>query len=298
MNTTLRVVAAFALAAPFASVSLADASAPPPPPPADRGLLSGPDVDKDASQGRRQFGPGDARMRDGDREGQQGRRGAGAMRRFAMLATAVRDAEPTPEQAAAVRTYLGEVRLKAQTFAKEHGEEMRKLVRVRRELVADGGDLREVDAEILALRTSFMKPGEILRNVQDRLGPEQRERFRESLQRQIRAAMERTRMQRRGEMGAEGGMPAEPRRRGGRPEGPAMDGADGPRGRGAMGGPAFGGSIEEVFEAELLLEAMRGSLRGEGDRGRGDRPGAPSTDRPRLGENRPPLDLDTPPNED
>ena len=83
MNTTLRVVAAFALAAPFASVSLADASAPPPPPPADRGLLSGPDVDKDASQGRRQFGPGDARMRDGDREGQQGRRGAGAMRRFA-----------------------------------------------------------------------------------------------------------------------------------------------------------------------------------------------------------------------
>ncbi len=305
MNASLRLTAAIALAAPLATSALA---APPPAadaPPPDRGLLAGPDVGDRAAEGRRAFGAGQDRMEPG-RRGEGGERGERAqgrgMRRFAMLATAIRNAEPTPEQATAIRSYLGEVRDSMQAFAKEHGEEMRSLVRVRRELVADGGDLREVDAEILALRTRFMKPGEILRNVQERLGPEQRERFRASLEGQIREGMERMRERRRGEMGGEGDRPMEPRRRGARPDGAAMDGTDGPRGRGGRpDSPAFGGSIEEIFEGELLLEAMRGGMRGErgeGGRMRGGRPGGPDSGRSRRGQTPTPLDLDTPPSGD
>ena len=313
MNTTLRLTAAIALAAPLATSTLAS----PPPaadaPPPDRGLLAGPDVGTRAAEGRRAFGAGEDRMQPG-RRGQRGERGERAqgpgVRRFAMLAMAIRDAEPTPEQATAIRGDLAEVREKAEEFAKEHGEEMRRLVRVRRELVADGGDLREVDAEILALRTSFMKPGAILENVQARLDPEQRERFRESLERRVREAMERMRDRRRGEVQRGGEMPLEPRRRGGRPDGPGLrgpgaDGSDASRGSEGMrrGGSraVFGDSVEAIFESELLLEAMRSGVRGErgeGGRRRGDRPGGPDADRSRRGGTRPPLDLDAPPSDD
>lgn len=295
MNTILRLAAAAVLATPLVLSTIATASSSAPPPPSDRGLLSGPDVDKGAAEGRRAFGPGSEQMAPGDRGERRERRlrgQNGAMRRFAMLAMAIRDAEPTPEQATAIRTYLGEVRSKAQAFAEANGEEMRKLVRVRRELVADGGDLSEVDAEIVALRSRFMKPGEILENVQKQLDPEQRERFRASLEGQIRAAMERMRQGGRGEMAPDGERPMEPRRRGGRPDGPAMDGPEGAGdGRGGRRpAPIFQGTIEEVFESELLLEAMRGDARGDRSGGReGQR---------RRGENRPPLDLDTPPTQD
>jgi len=298
MNTTLRFAAAVALATPLACLATLATAAPPsstPPGSSDRGLLGGPDVDAAAAEGRGRFGPGEGRMGPNER-GERGARGARpGIRRFAMLAMAVRDAEPTPEQAASIRAYLGEIRERAQAFAKEHGEEMRKLVRVRRELVADGGDLTEVDAEILELRSGFVKAGEILENLQERLAPEQREKFRTSLEGQVRAAMERMREVRRG------AMPAEPRRRGGRADGPAMDGAEGPRGGADAGrprgpgraGPNFGGSIEEFFEDGLLLEAMRRDLQGEGGRMRGGRPGGPEGQR-RRGGDRPPLDLDPP----
>jgi hypothetical protein len=199
----------------------------PPPAARDRGLLSGPEVDPGARDGRQSFGRGE---RGAEREG-----GEPLGRMMATLVAALREVQPSEEQQLAIRAYFAEVREKAAKFAEEDGKRMRDLMRIRRDLVRDGASTEEVDAELAPLREKVVEPRKVVADIEKLLDPERAAKLRESLAKARREAAERMRRERgeRGRPGREGQDGA----MGDAPMGdPMMDDAPGARDRGAREG--------------------------------------------------------------
>jgi hypothetical protein len=201
--TTMHWLAGFAVAATAATSLLA---APPPagetPPPAspDRGILSGPDVDSKARDGRQPFGRGE---RPGGQPGAEREGGEPLGRMMAMLVASLREVAPSDEQQVAIRAYFAEMREKAAKFGEEDGKRLRDLTRIRRELVRDGQPTAEVDAELATLREKVVEPRKVVAEIEKLLDPERAAKLRESLAKARREAAERMRRE-RGERGRPG----------------------------------------------------------------------------------------------
>jgi hypothetical protein len=223
MNTATWL-AGLAVAASATSALLAappSGEAPPPSPAAgDRGLLSGPEVDPGARDGRQSFGRGE---RGGERAG-----GEPLGRMMATLVSALREVQPSEEQQLAIRAYFAEVREKAAKFAEEDGKRMRDLMRIRRDLVRDEASTEEVDAELATLRAKVVEPRQVVVDIEKLLDAERAAKLRESLAKARREAAERMRRE-RGERGRPGRGGQDGAMDGAPMDGPMMD--DAPRNR-------------------------------------------------------------------
>lgn len=162
----------------------------------DRGPLAGPrvappqDADGAAPRDRAR---GERENRDGrEREREAVPRVGG--REIAELLAAVRRSEPTAEQQQAIRELLARTAAKTRTLAKESIDEMRQLLSIRRELLAQDSareTIAEVDARIAEARAKIVDPKSFEKQLLECLDPP-----RQSL---VRAALEAARREQRGE---------------------------------------------------------------------------------------------------
>lgn len=98
-------------------------------------------------------------------------------RELAELLEAVRRSDPTPEQQRSIRELLAGMQARGRGLAKEHAEEMRRLLEIRRELLAEEADpelVAAVDRRLGEVRAAIADPAETRRKVLELLDPERR----------------------------------------------------------------------------------------------------------------------------